>query len=117
MSPIRHFTQLIVWQRAHQLTVAVYRLTERFPRSEVFGLTSQLRRAAVSVSANIAEGFKRQTPADQRHFYTIAAGSLAEAEALLIVARDVGYLPTDSPNLAPLVNETARLLAAWIRGR
>lgn len=117
MSTISHFTDLVTWQKAHELAVSVYRITETFPRSEIFGITSQLRRAAVSVSANIAEGFKRRSRDDQRHFYTIAAGSLAEVEALALVARDVGYLNVNWAQLKLLLDDNARLLTAWIRGR
>jgi four helix bundle protein len=111
------FTDLVVWQRAHALALAVYHLTATFPKAELFSLTSQLRRAAVSVSANIAEGYKRWTPADQRHFFTMAAGSLAETQALLILSKDLGYLPKICSDTFSLIDETSRLITTWSRTR
>ena len=90
---MRRFTELLVWQRSHALTLDVYRLTARFPADERFGVTSQLRRAILSVPANIAEGAKRISSTEFARFLNIAEGSLAEAEYLLIVSRDLGYVP------------------------
>jgi four helix bundle protein len=112
----QHFTELIVWQRAHQLAVAIYRITASFPTSEKFGLVSQLTRAAASISANIAEGFKRQSRPDQRHFYAIADGSLAETHAFLLLAKEVGYLKQGEEETFQLIGEVSRLLTAWRRG-
>ena len=90
----KSFRDLIVWQKAHEFVLYVYRLTEDFPRNEMFGLTSQLRRAAVSVPANIAEGFRRRGRADKAHFMNIAEASLDEALYYLILAQDLGYSET-----------------------
>lgn len=87
----QRFTDLIVWQKAHAFVLAVYRLTGRFPPDERFGLTSQLRRAAVSIPANIAEGFRRTGQLDKARFLNIAQGSLEECRYYLILARDLGY--------------------------
>lgn len=92
LETILRFTDLIAWQKAHHLAVSIYRDTLTFPHEEHFGLTSQLRRAAVSITSNIAEGFGRHTYPDRVHFYDIARGSLIEVQSQLILAKDVGYL-------------------------
>lgn len=89
---ITDFKDLIAWQKAHQLAVGIYKLTESFPKSEQFGLTNQIRRAVVSVASNIAEGFGRRTKADRIHFYDMARASLHEVQAQLLIARDVTYM-------------------------
>ena len=91
-SKIKSFTDLTAWQKAHQFAVAIYNETRDFPSQEQFGLTSQIRRAAVSITSNIAEGFSRSTKADKLHFYTMASGSLTEVQSQLLIARDVSYL-------------------------
>ena len=91
-SKIKSFTDLKVWQGGHQLVLKVYRLTKEFPKEEQFGLTSQLRRAVVSFTSNIAEGFSRNTYKEKAQFYSIALGSLTEVQNQLLVARDIGYL-------------------------
>jgi four helix bundle protein len=108
---MQRFTDLIVWQRSHALVLQVYRLTKSFPYEERFGLTSQLRRAVLSVPTNIAEGSKRQTNPEYARFLNIAEGSLAETEYLLMVSRDLGYLSaaTTTPALAE-AEEIARML-------
>lgn len=110
---MQRFTELKVWQRSHALVLDVYRQTARFPDHERFGLTSQLRRAAASVPTNIAEGSKRQHPQDYARFLNIAEGSLAETEYLLLLSRDLAYLPNEAaePTLAE-VAEIARMLHA-----
>jgi four helix bundle protein len=92
---MQRFTELKVWQRSHALVLQVYRLTKSFPPDERFGLTSQLRRAALSVPTNIAEGSKRQTNAEYARFPNIAEGSLAETEYLLMVSCDLHYLSSE----------------------
>lgn len=89
---MRNFRDLRVWQEAHQVSLAVYRMTKSFPRGELFGLTSQLRRAAVSVEANIAEGCGRQGDNELARFLQIALGSASEVECHLLLARDLEYL-------------------------
>lgn len=110
--PASRFEDLIVWQKAHVLVLAVYRASKAFPRDETYGLVSQVRRAAVSVPANIAEGFKKRGRQDKARFLNIAQGSLEEARYYLILARDLGYLADD---LGPHFNEVSRLLNAYIR--
>lgn len=89
---IRTFTDLVAWQETHKLVLLIYQLTKSFPKSEMFGLVSQMRRSAVSVTSNIAEGFSRQSSAEKTQFYYMSKGSLTELQNQLIVARDVGYL-------------------------
>ena len=86
------FESLAVWQKAHELALEIYGLTEHLPQEERYGLVSQLRRAAVSVAANIVEGHARGTPAAFGHFLSIGLGSLAEVQCLLLLCRDIGYL-------------------------
>jgi four helix bundle protein len=92
--PARNFQDLIVWQKAHQFVLSVYRLSKGFPREEVYGLTSQLRRAAISVPANIAEGFKKKGRLDKVRFMNIAQGSLEECRYYLILNNDLEYANT-----------------------
>jgi|SRR6266852_1146974 len=108
---MQRFTDLKVWQRSHALVLHVYRLTKSFPSDERYGLTSQLRRAVLSVPTNIAEGSKRHTNPEYARFLNIAEGSLAETEYLLMVSRDLGYLSaaTTTPALAE-AEEIARML-------
>ena len=92
--PARNFQDLIVWQKAHQFVLSVYRLSKGFPREEIYGLTSQLRRAAISVPANIAEGFKKKGRLDKVRFMNIAQGSLEECRYYLILSNDLEYANT-----------------------
>ncbi len=92
MNKIQSFEQLTVWQESQNLAVTVYSLTKTFPKEETFGLTSQLRRASSSVSANIAEGFGRNTVKDKLHFYAIAYGSLLETKNFLYLANKLRYI-------------------------
>jgi four helix bundle protein len=92
---VRCFQDLRVWQIAHELALSIYRLTQDFPREERYGLTSQIRRAVVSISANIAEGSKRPSTRDLCHFLDIAQGSNEEVKCLLLLSRDLHYLPAD----------------------
>jgi len=92
---MQHYSKLEVWRRSHQLVLALYRCTDSFPVTERYGLSNQLRRAASSVPTNIAEGSKRATPSDYAHFLNIAEGSLSETEYLLLLCRDLGYVPQD----------------------
>ena len=111
LPPARSFEQLIVWQKAHQFVLGVYRFTDNFPRCEVYGLTSQLRRAAVSIAANSAEGFKKRGRADKVRYFNIAQGSLEECRYYLILAKDLNY--GDTSQLQPQLEETSKLLEAY----
>ena len=104
---MQRFQDLKVWQRSHQLTLDVYRLSRGFPREERYGLTSQIRRAAVSVPCNIAEGSKRARPTDYGRFINMSESSLAETEYLLRLSRDLGYATPDQ--VRPLVSEATQI--------
>ena len=109
--PARSFQDLIVWQKAHQLVLSVYSYSEGFPKNEVYGLTSQFRRAVISVPANIAEGFKKKGKADKGRFMNIAQGSLEECRYYLILAKDLGY--GDSADITLKLEEVSKLLEAY----
>jgi len=102
---MQRFTDIKAWQRSQALVLRLYRLTSSFPFSERFGLVAQLRRAAVSVPTNIAEGSRRRTGHDYARFLNVAEGSLAEAESLLLLSRDLGFAAIDE--IEPLLNEAA----------
>lgn len=89
---IKSFTDLRTWQKGHQLVLIIYKITKDFPKEEIFGLSSQLRRAVISFTSNVAEGFSRQFFKEKMQFYHIALGSLTEVQNQLLVARDVGYI-------------------------
>lgn len=108
------FRDVVVWQKAHAFTLSIYRYTERFPKHEMFALTSQLRRAAASVPANFVEGFRKRTTPDKIRFYNIAQGSADECLYHLILAHDLCY--GDTLNLQADLAEVARLLQGYING-
>lgn len=95
-STIRHFTQLIAWQKNHNVALSIYKLTKNFPKEEQFGITSQMRRAATSVTANIAEGFGRFHFKDRIKFYYQSRGSNMELQNHIILAKDLGYLTIEN---------------------
>ena len=100
MQRLTSFQQLESWQEAHKLVLQVYKVTQQFPADERYGLTSQLRRAAVSIPANIAEGFKRRGLADKLRFYNMAEGSLEEVKYFFILSEDLHYLPSKETLIA-----------------
>jgi four helix bundle protein len=110
-APAQTFEQLETWQKAHEFVLRVYRLSESFPKSELFGLSSQLRRAAVSVPANIAEGFKRRGKPDKAHFLNIAEASLEECRYYLILVRDLRYC--DVTECMDCLQRVSRLLMSY----
>lgn len=110
-TPAKTFRDLIVWQKTHAFVLAVYRLTDGFPKSELYGLTSQFRRAAVSVPANIAEGFKKRGKPDKLRFYNIAQGSVEECHYYLILSHDLSY--ADTRPLTESLNEVGRMLEGY----
>jgi four helix bundle protein len=110
-SHLQDFTQLKVWQKAHELTLAVYGVTRKFPREELFGITSQIRRSTASIAANLAEGCGRNGSGDFAHFCAIALGSASETEYHLMLARDLKLLdPKDYQRLADQTSEVKRML-------
>ena len=113
---IKSFTDLNAWKEGHTLVLTVYKNTENFPKSEIFGLTNQMRRAAVSVTSNIAEGFSRISAKDKCHFYSIASGSLTELQNQLVVSRDLKFLEkSDFDKIARQTVEVAKLISGLKR--
>ena len=116
MKAIESFKDLQVWQRSIQLSVAIYRLTQDFPAEERFGLTSQLRRAGVSVASNIAEGYGRGSTGEYKHFLGIARGSNAEVQTQLVIARELGFGdPQRILTADGLSQEIARMLVSLMQ--
>jgi four helix bundle protein len=111
LQPARTFEDLIVWTKAHEFVLLVYKFTATFPKQETYGLCSQMRRAAVSIPGNIAEGFRRHGRADKIRFMNFAQGSLEECRYYLILARDLSYGSTDG--MRTLLEEVSRLLHAY----
>ncbi len=104
---IKSFTDLRVWREGHQFVLEIYKLTRDFPKEEMFGLTMQLRRAAVSFTSNIAEGFSRFSYKEKSRFYSMSLGSLTEAQNQLLVARDIGFVSKEK--FRELASETITL--------
>ena len=111
--PARNFHDLLVWQKAHQFVLALYTFTATFPKQETYGLAAQMRRAAVSIPANIAEGFVKRSKPDKARYMNVAEGSLEESRYYLVLARDLGYGQTDE--LLALLDEVSRLLNSYAR--
>ena len=107
------FRDLIVWQKAHEYALATYSFTGIFPKTETYGLSSQMRRAAVSIPSNIAEGFRKRGKADKARYLNIAEGSIEECRYYLILAQDLGYGPTDA--LMSSLEEVSRLINSYAR--
>ena len=113
---MQDFRSLKVWEKGHQFTLAVYKTTKSFPKEELFGLTSQIRRSSASIPANIAEGCGRGSDSDFGRFLQIAMGSASEVEYHLVLSRDLGYLqPSDHDRLTADVIELKRMLATLLR--
>jgi four helix bundle protein len=113
MERTKRFQDLKVWQKAHELVLVIYKLTTSFPNHEIFGLTSQIRRSAVSIAANIVEGFKRRGKADKLRFFNISQASLEETRYHLILAQDLCY--ADTVILFEDVDEVGRMLDSYMR--
>ncbi len=112
---MKDFRELKVWEKAHQLTLAAYQATTAFPKEELYGLTSQMRRCAASIPTNIAEGCGRGSDDDFRRFLQIAMGSASELEYHVLLAHDLGYLGTaDYDRLSDAIIEVKRMLASLI---
>jgi four helix bundle protein len=109
--PAKCFEDLFVWKKAHKFVVSVYQATQSYPKTELYGLISQMRRAAVSVPANIAEGFKKRTKADKINYLNIAYGSLEESRYYLILSEDLGYC--NAASLKLLAEEVSKLLSMY----
>jgi four helix bundle protein len=109
--PATTFKDLVVWQKAHRLVLAVYSLSGSFPRSEIYCLTNQIRRAAISIPANIAEGFRKRGMSDKTRFLNVAQGSLEECRYYLILTQDLGYACTAEAEA--VLEEVSKLLVAY----
>ena len=107
----RTFRDLVVWRRAHDFVLAIYTFTAAFPKHETYGLALQMRRAAISIPANIAEGFRRRGKADKARFMNLAEGSVEESRYYLILADDLGY--GDTARLMESLDEVSRLLNSY----
>jgi len=114
MERSKSFKELIVWQKAHQFVLLTYKVSETFPKAEIYGLTSQFRRASVSIAANISEGYKKKGVKDKLRFFNIAQGSLEECRYYIILSRDLKYIDNDK-ELIGLIEEVSKLLNAYCR--
>jgi four helix bundle protein len=113
---LKNFKDLKVWQKAYQLCLEIYRMTKPFPREERYGLTSQIRRAAVSIPSNIAEGYGRRTTGEYIQALYMAYGSLCELETQILLARDLDYLSKQSSGkIEAMLSEVERMLKALIK--
>jgi four helix bundle protein len=110
-APARTFRDLVVWKKAHEFVLTVYNYTAGFPKQETYGLSIQMRRAAVSIAGNVAEGFRKRGRADKVRFMNTAEGSIEESRYYLILAEDLGYGKTE--DLMHLLEEVSRLLNAY----
>ncbi len=112
---IKSFTDLKAWEYGHKFAVSIYEATKKFPKDEIYSLTSQMRRAAISITSNIAEGFGRQGYKEKIHFYYLAQGSLIELKNQILLAKDIGYLKDeDFKILAEKANDAHKLLQGLI---
>ena len=112
MGEVKSYQDLIVWQKAMDLVTEIYRITKNFPKEEIYGLTNQMRRAAISIPSNIAEGHARKSRAEYIRFLSIAQGSRAELETQILIAVRLGYLADDESNCAfSLLNEISRMIS------
>lgn len=116
MDTVKTFKDLLVWQESRRLVLDVYSISKSFPKEEIFGLTSQMRRASISISSNIAEGFARETYKDKIRFYFIARGSCVELENQLVLAEDLNYLKIEAYQLVcDQLNKVNALLNGLIK--
>ncbi|HSY02391.1 MAG TPA: four helix bundle protein [Acidobacteriaceae bacterium] len=114
--PVRGYRDLIVWQRAMELCVALYHLTQSFPREEIYGLTNQMRRASVSIASNIAEGQGRLTREQYRHFLGIARGSSFEIETQILIAKELGFADAARfEEVEKLSDEVGKMLTGLVK--
>lgn len=118
MTNIKKFQDLLVWQKAHLLVIDIYKITEIYPKHELFGLISQIRRSAVSVPANIVEGFRRNSLKDSINFYNISDASLEELKYHLLLSKDLNYIKEkELHNIMKLCEEVGKMLTRWIQSQ
>jgi len=114
MEKTKTFEELLVWKSAHEFVLNAYKVTESFPKNEIFGLVSQFRRAAVSIAANIAEGYKKKGKADKLRFFNISQGSLEECRYYILLGKDLNYYTNDVyTGLLEKIEQTSRLLNSY----
>jgi len=113
---VKDFKKIVVWQKAHALTLRIYQITAAFPKDELYGLTSQIRRASASIAANLAEGCGRDTQPELARFVQIASGSASELEYHLLLARDLGFIDTSiHSELDASINEVKKMLVGFAK--
>lgn len=113
---MKDFREILVWQRSHALTVEIYRMTKLFPKEELFGLTNQMRRAAASIPANIAEGCGRDGDAELKRFMNIALGSACELDYFILLGGELGYIELSAANRAAAeILEIRRMLGGFVQ--
>lgn len=113
---IRRFTDLNAWQEGHKLVLMIYKFTKNFPKEEIFGLVSQMRRCSVSITSNIAEGFSRQSYKEKTQFYAISLGSVTELQNQLLIAKDVDYITKDTfQNIAERTVKVHKIINGLIK--
>lgn len=114
---IKSFTDLITWQKAHQLVLSIYRVTLSFPKEEIYSLVDQMRRCAISITSNIAEGFSRKSYKEKVQFYSIALGSSTELQNQLLISKDIGYISKEKfHEIAIQTVEVNKLINGLIKG-
>jgi len=112
---MRNYRELQVWTKAHNLTLELYRVSQRFPREEMYGITSQLRRAAVSIGANLAEGCGRRTSSELARFVRIATGSASELDYHILLSRDLGFMAADEfATASSALTEVRKMLTSFL---
>lgn len=112
----RSFKELIVWQKAHSFVLNVYKFAQSFPKDEMYGLTSQFKRAAVSIAGNIAEGYAKKSLADKLKFFNISQGSLEECEYYIVLSRDLKFISKEQEKvLDSLSDEIGKLLQSYMK--
>ena len=116
-NPTYSFTQVIAWQKAHAFVLLVYKLTSKFPNTEKYCLCSQFQRAAISIAANIAEGYKKKSSSDKLRFFNISQGSIEECRYYIILSKDLNYITEkEQIELINSLEETSKLLNAYCKG-
>lgn len=114
MEKTKTFKELIVWQKSHKLVLEIYKVTRSYPKEEVYSLTNQIRRASVSIAANIAEGYKKKTKASKLNFLNISEGSLEEVKYYIILSRDLEFISEKEFNqLESITEEVGRLISGY----
>jgi len=118
MAYIKTFRDLLVWKKAHILVLNIYKITNNYPKHELFGLVSQMRRSAVSVTANVVEGFRKNSLKDSINFYNISDGSLEELKYHLLLSKDLNYIDEkEFQNIVKLCEEVGKMLTRWIQSQ